>query len=295
MCNSLTRSAYYDELESFKPDHLVRIKNPLSNELNVMRQTLLFGGLETVQYNANRQHPDLRLFEFGNCYFFNSERGFRNPLEKYHEEFILALFLTGKREEPNWTSREENSSFYQLKAYLENLLDKLGLDTGKIDIEPIGSKKDLFSDGLIYHTNHIPVAELAIVKQSLLRHFDLRNDVFFAGIFWDNLIKLRGDHKVKHEELPKFPEVRRDLSLLLDKTVTYARIRDIAYTTERQLLTRINLFDVYEGEQIEEGKKSYAVSFYIQDPETTLTDERIDRIMKKLMDAYQKELGAEIR
>jgi phenylalanyl-tRNA synthetase beta chain len=295
MCNSLTRSAYYDELETFKPGCLVRIKNPLSTELNVMRQTLLFGGLETIQYNANRQHPDLRLYEFGNCYCYHAEKGTRNPLEKYTEKYNLALFLTGRRNEPSWTSAEENASYYQLKAYLENILDKLGLDIAQFHIEPIPGKKDLYADGLGYRWNEIPIAELGIVKQSLLKDFDLRNEVYYAIVFWENLIKTRGDHKITHQELPRFPEVRRDLSLLLDKTVTYARIREIAFNTERKLLTRMNLFDVYEGDRIEKNKKSYAVSFILQDPETTLTDERIDRIMKKLMEAYQKDLGAEIR
>jgi phenylalanyl-tRNA synthetase beta chain len=295
MCNSLTRSAYYDNLVTFKPGNLVKIKNPLSTELNSMRQTLLFGGLETIQYNANRQHPDLRLFEFGNCYYFHGEKGIINPLEKYHEEFNLALLITGKRNDPNWTLKDENASFYQLKGYLDNLLSKLGLDINRFQIESLAGKRDLFEDGLIYISNEVPVAELTMVKQSLLKDFDLRNDVYYCAVFWENLLKVRGDHKVTLSELPRFPEVRRDLSLLLDKTVTYARIREIAFNTERKLLKKINLFDVYEGERIDKGKKSYAVSFVLQDLEATLTDERIDRIMKKLMDSYRKELGAEIR
>jgi len=294
MCNSLTRSAYYEKLDTFKTGNLVMIKNPLSNELNCMRQTLLFGGLETIQYNANRQHPDLRLFEFGNCYFYHNERGIRNHLEKYHEVNNLALFITGSRNEPNWTSKEENSSFYQLSAFLENLFAKLGMEAG-FDIKPVAGKPDIYADGLSYSINDIPVAELAIIKQSLLKDFDLRNDVYYAAILWDTLLKIRGDHKIEHRDLPKFPEVRRDLSLLLDKTVTFSRIKEIAFSTERNLLTRLNLFDVYEGERIERNKKSYAVSYILQDPDATLTDERIDGIMKRLMDAYRKELGAEIR
>jgi phenylalanyl-tRNA synthetase beta chain len=271
------------------------IKNPLSNELNVMRQTLLFGGLETIQYNANRQHPDLKLFECGNCYFYHRERESRYPLDKYHEEYHIALLITGKRCEPNWASAEEFTSFYQLKAYLESILSKMGFKTDSLMTDPMPGKHDLFMGGLVYSMNNVLLAEIAIVNQTLLQDFDLRNEVFYAWIHWDNLIKIRGDHKIKHRELPKFPEVRRDLSLLLDKTVTFAQIRDIAFRTEREILTRINLFDVYEGEQIGKNKKSYAVSFILQDIEATLTDERIDRIMKKLMDNYQRELGAEIR
>jgi phenylalanyl-tRNA synthetase beta chain len=260
-----------------------------------MRQTLLFGGLETVQYNANRQHPDLKLFEFGNCYYYHQERESRQALDKYREEFHLALLITGKRYEPNWSSKEEFASFYQLKAYLENIFCKLGVNMDTVLTEPLHGKNDLFSGGLSYSGNNLLLAELAIVNPSMLKDFEMRNEVFYAWVHWDNLMKVRGDHRIIHRELPKFPEVRRDLSLLLDKVVTFAQIRNIAYKTERRLLTRINLFDVYEGDRIEKNKKSYAVSFILQDPETTLTDERIERIMKKLMENYQRELGAEIR
>ncbi len=295
MCNSLTSASYYESLATYPAANLVRIKNPLSNELDSMRQTLLFGGLETIRHNANRQHPDLRLFEFGNCYSYHGDRGTRNPLEKYQEEFMLGMFITGNRTEPNWATKEETGSFYLLKSYLENLLSKLGLEAGSFQVNPLTAKEDLFTAGLVYQRNNLPVAEIAIVTQSLAKNFDLRNDVFYAGVHWENLMKARGDHKVKYKELPKFPEVRRDLALLLDKSVTFDQIRDIAVKIERKLLTRINLFDVYEGDRIEKNKKSYAVSFILQDTEATLTDERIDRIMKKLMEAYQKELSAEIR
>jgi phenylalanyl-tRNA synthetase beta chain len=295
MCNSLTSAGYYESLETYPVRNLVRIKNPLSNELDAMRQTLLFGGLETIQYNANRQHPDLRLFEFGNCYFYNGEKGNRNPLEKYQEEFILGLFLAGKRAEPNWTTKEEQGSFYLMKAYLENLLAKLGLDLNILNVETLKAKTDVFTAGIRYCRNELQVAEVAQVNKSLLKNFDVRNDVFYAEVYWENFMKVRGDHKVSLKELPRFPEVRRDLALLLDKSVTFDQIRDIADRTERKLLTRINLFDIYEGERIDKNKKSYAVSFILQDPGATLTDERIDRIMKKLMEAYQNELGAEIR
>jgi len=295
MCNSLTRSAYYDSLETYAPGNLVKILNPLSNELNAMRQSLLFGGLETIQHNANRQRSDLRLYEFGNCYFYHTERGLRNPLEKYQEEFRLSLLITGKKSEPNWTTKDENASFYQLKGFLGNVLDRLGIAQDSLCIEPLRDKKDLFTDGLVYSRNEMIVAEIALVKTSLLREFDIRNEVFYADIQWDLLMKLRGDHKVGYQELPRFPEVRRDLSLLLDKSVTYSRIREIALKTEKKLLTRINLFDVYEGDRINHHKKSYAVSFVLQDKEATLTDEKIDRIMKKLMEAFTRDLGAEIR
>lgn len=295
MNNSLTRLAYYDNLTSFSPENLVRIINPLSNDLNVMRQTLLFGGLETMQHNTNRQRPDLRLFEVGNVYSFHGEKGKRNPLDKYHEEFHLALFVTGRKHESNWVSDGKSSGFYELKAHLENVLKRMGLDVNAMDKRSVAGKSDLFTDGLVYQTGGLEIAELALVKPAVLKKFDIKNDVFFAVIRWQNLIKSRGDHQVRYAELPRFPEVRRDLALLLDKSLTFDKIKELAFRIESKFLTRVDLFDVYEGEQIGSGKKSYAVSFILQDLQATLTDEKIDRIMKKLMDAYVKELGAVIR
>ena len=295
MCNSLTSATYYDSLTSFTPGHLVRIKNPLSNELNVMRQTLLFGGLEAIQYNTNRQRPDLRLFEFGNCYFYNADRGKRNPLEKYNENFNLALLITGKKHEPNWISSGASTGIYEIKAYLQNVFTRLGMDHEKMKITTIDDRKDLYADGLRYQMNDSTIAELAIIKESVLKQFDIRNEVFYAVIHWDDLLRIRGDHHVTHTELPRFPEVRRDLSLLLDQSLTFSQIKDLAFRMEGRLLKKVDLFDVYEGEQVAKGKKSYAVSFILQDTQATLTDERIDRIMKKLMEAYTQELGAIIR
>jgi phenylalanyl-tRNA synthetase beta chain len=295
MNNSLTRSAYYDQLTTFVPDNLVRIMNPLSNELNVMRQTLLFGGLETIQHNTNRQRPNLRLFEVGNCYVFNAEKGKRNPLHKYQENFCLSIFITGKKHEPNWVSTGTSTGFYELKAHLANVLSRLGLDQNLIEIKAIEGKRDLYTEGLVYKMNNAAIAELAIIKKSVLKQFDIKNEVFYAVISWEKLMKIRGDHQVRYSELPRFPEVRRDLSLLLDKSLTFDRIRELAFRTELKLLTKVDLFDVYEGEQVTKGKKSYAVSFILQDTQATLTDERIDRIMKKLMEAFVNELGAIIR
>jgi phenylalanyl-tRNA synthetase beta chain len=295
MNNSLTQSAYYDQLTSFIPDNLVRIMNPLSNELNVMRQTLLFGGLETIQHNTNRQRPNLRLFETGNCYSLHAERGKRNPLDKYQENFFLAAFLTGKKHEPNWVSPGNSTGLYELKAYLENVFVRLGLDQNLMEIKPVEGKEDFYTDGLVYQMNNTVIAELAIIKPSLLKQFDIKIEVYYAVISWDDLMKIRGDHQVSFKELPRFPEVRRDLSLLLDQSLTFSRIKELAFRIESKLLIRVDLFDIYEGEQVAEGKKSYAVSYILQDTQATLTDERIDHIMKKLMEAYVKELGAIIR
>jgi phenylalanyl-tRNA synthetase beta chain len=295
MNNSLTQSAYYDQLTSYIPDNLVRIMNPLSNELNVMRQTLLFGGLETIQHNTNRQRPNLRLFETGNCYSLHTEKGKRNPLDKYQENFFLAAFLTGKKHEPNWVSPGNSTGLYELKAYLENVFVRLGLDQNQMEIKPVEGKEDLYTDGLVYQMNNTVIAELAIIRPSVLKQFDIKNDVFYAVISWEDLMKIRGDHQVSFKELPRFPEVRRDLSLLLDQSLTFSRIKELAFRIESKLLIRVDLFDIYEGEQVAEGKKSYAVSYILQDTQATLTDERIDHIMKKLMEAYVKELGAIIR
>ncbi len=295
MNNSLSCSAYYDQLVTFPPDRLVRIMNPLSNELNVMRQTLLFGGLETIQHNMNRQRPNLRLYELGNCYYFDAGKGTQQPLHKYSESFCVALWLTGRKHDPSWVSSGESKGFYELKAYIQNGLNRLGISLGKAEVKPPEGKKDLYTDGLAYYVNNQLVAELCMVKASVLKTFDIKADVFYAQLYWENIMKVRGDHRVTYSELPKFPEVRRDLSLLLDDSLAFDRIRELAYRTENKLLKRIDLFDIYQGEQVGAGKKSYAVSFILQDEQATLTDERIDRIMKKIIDACTKELGAVIR
>lgn len=295
MCNSLTPSAYYAELTTFPPENLVRILNPLSNELNVMRQTLLFGGLETIRHNTNRQRADLRMFEFGNCYFLRNMAGSRLNLDKYHEQFNLALFITGNRHEPNWIANGKSTGFYELKAYLGNILNRLGIEEKQWEDAPIAGRQDIYLDGLQYQAGGKVIAELAMLKPAILKPFDIRNDVFYAVINWEEVLKIRGDYRVSYSELPRFPEVRRDLALLLDQSVTFSRIRDLAYKTEGRLLKRVDLFDVYEGEQVAKGKKSYAVSFILQDMQSTLTDERIDRTIKKLMEAFSRELGAIIR
>jgi phenylalanyl-tRNA synthetase beta chain len=295
MCNSLTSASYYDTLTSFAPENLVRIVNPLSNELNVMRQTLLFGGLESIQHNVNRQRQDLRLYEFGNCYSHHAEKGKRNPLDKYQEDFYLALFITGRKNEPNWVSSGASTGIYELKAYLQNVFTRMGIDHDEITTSPVEGKKDLYADGLAYHHGKTLIAEMTIIKSGILKQFDIRNDVYYAIVFWDHLLKIRGDHHIRFSELPRFPEVRRDLALLLDKSLTFSQIRDLAFRIESKLLRKVDLFDVYEGEQVTKGKKSYAVSFILQDIQATLTDERIDKIMKKLIEAYTRELGAIIR
>lgn len=295
MNNSLTKAAYYENLTSYPPEKLVKVINPLSNELNVMRQTLLFGGLETIRHNTNRQRPNMRLFEAGNCYFFHPDRGERNPLDKYEEHFHFGLFVTGRKHEPNWVSAGETKGFYELKAHLENLLGKMGIERNRTETKPFEAAGDLYSAALRYKIKDVVIAELAVVRKNIISEFDIKSDVFYALVYWENLLKARGDHSVKFAPLPRFPEVRRDLAMIVDQSVTYDRIREVAFRVENRMLKSVDLFDVYEGEQIEKGKKSYAVSFILQDPESTLTDEKIDRIVNRLMDAYVKEAGAQIR
>ncbi len=295
MNNSLTPSGYYDQLETFPKEHLVHIVNPLSNELDVMRQTLLFGGLEVIRHNTNRQRPNLRVYEFGKCYSCEPAAGQKTALDKYHEQLKLALLVSGKKTDPNWLSQGNSTGFYELKAYVENILSRLGYNLNMLVVKPVEGRKDLYEGGLMYMSRNTILAEIGIVKKQILKRFDIKNEVFYADLFWEDVLKIRGQHQVKYAELPRFPEVRRDLALLLDKSVTFDKIKDLAYRVENKLLLKVDLFDVYEGEQVGAEKKSYAVSFILQDKETTLTDEKIDKILNKLMDAYVRELGAVIR
>jgi phenylalanyl-tRNA synthetase beta chain len=295
MSNSITASAYYSTLKSFPADHLVKILNPLSNELNVMRQTLIFGGLEAIVHNINRKSPNLKLFEYGNCYFFNPENTKKEPLAPYREEFHIGIFLTGLRNEPNWTEKEVNTTYFQLKGYVENVLHHLGFSLQSLQSEFITDKNDVYGQALVMKVDHVAIAEIAILSKDLTAGFDIRSDVFYADLLWENIVKIAGGFRVQFTGLPRFPEVRRDLALLLDKAVTFEQVKDMAFKTEKQLLKKVSLFDVYEDEKIGQNKKSYAVSFILQDMEKTLTDDRIDRIMTNLMTAYVRDLHAGIR
>jgi phenylalanyl-tRNA synthetase beta chain len=295
MSNSLTKSAYYDNLSSYKPEFLVKLYNPLSSDLNVMRQTLLFGGLEAIAYNAHRKMHDLRFYESGNCYFYNAKKRESNPLGRYAEEQHVAIFITGNKYEPNWISREEKSSYFQLKSYVENIFERLGFNVDGFNIDYIKGKSDIFTEGLTYSQNNSTLAEFGIVTNKLARDFDIKEDVYYCDIFWDNVLKNLVTRDIEFLELPKYPEVRRDLALLLDRSVTFDRIRDLAFKTEKYFLKRINLFDVYTGDKIDKGKKSYAISFILQDRKKTLTDPQIDKIMNTLVSVFVNELNAEIR
>ena len=295
MSNSLTKSVYYEKLNSCKSGTLVKLYNPLSNDLNVLRQTMLFGGLESIAYNANRRMNDLRLYESGNCYSINRNKPGNNPLDKYSEEQHIALFITGNKYESSWISREEKSSYFQLKSYVENIFIRLGFDINKFNIGNLSDKSDIYSDGLRYRQNNDILVEFGVVISALTKDFDIKENVFYCDIFWDNVIKNIGTGDIKYKELPKYPEVRRDLSMLLSRTVTFEQIKELAFKTEKYFLKRIILFDVYTGDKIDKDKKSYAVSFILQDQKKTLTDPQIDIIMHGLASIFIKELNAEIR
>ena len=293
--NSLTKAAYYDGNETFRPENLVSLMNPLSNDLNVMRQTLLFGGLESIAHNANRKSADLRFFEYGNCYYYNKEKkDAEKVLACYSEDYHLGLWLTGKRVSGSWAHADEESSVYELKAYVENIFARLGLNMRSV---VVGNLTDsIYSTALSYHTRGGKLlATVGIVSKKLTKAFDIDNEVYYADINWKNMLQAIKSVKVSYTELSKFPSVKRDLALLLDKNVQFADIERIAYECERKLLKAVELFDVYEGKNLESGKKSYAISFILQDEERTLNDKQIDKIMSKLIASYEKQLGAKLR
>ena len=293
--NSLTKAAYYDGNETYRPENLVNLMNPLSNDLNVMRQTLLFGGLESIAHNANRKSADLRFFEYGNCYYYNAEKkDAEKVLACYSEDYHLGLWLTGKRVSGSWAHVDEDSSVYELKAYVENIFARLGLNMRSVVVGNLAN--GIYSTALSYHTRGGKLlATVGIVSKKITKAFDIDNEVYYADINWKNVLQAIKSVKVSYTELSKFPAVKRDLALLLDKSVQFADIERIAYECERKLLKAVELFDVYEGKNLEPGKKSYAVSFILQDEEKTLNDKQIDKIMSKLIASYEKQLGAKLR
>lgn len=292
MNNSLTKASYFENLETYKPENTVMIFNPLSSDLNAMRQTLLFGGLESIAYNINRKSNSLRLFEFGKAYTFHKKEG-ENHLKQYHEEDKLSLFITGNKTAQSWNSREEKTDFFNLKAYCEMVLVRLGLKPDNLSVS--ACEEDIYREGLTYTQNGKHVVTLGMLSSKVLKTTDIEQDVYYAEFSWENILKIVKNHTIGYTPMPKFPAVKRDLALLLDKKVTFKEVKDLALRTEKNILKSVSLFDVYEGEKLGEGKKSYAVSFTLQDDEKTLTDKQIDRIMNKLMGTYKHQLGAEIR
>ena len=293
--NSLTKSAYYDGLETYPSQHLVMLMNPLSSDLNCMRQTLLFGGLESIRHNVNRKCADLKFFEFGNCYYYHADKkNPEKPLAAYSENNHLALWVTGKRVSNSWAHPEENSSVYELKAYVLNIFARLGLNLGSVVFGNLSN--DIYSVAVTVQTRGGKLlATYGVLTKKLQKAFDLDDEVYYAEINWHELMKAVKNVKVSYTEISKYPAVKRDLALLLDKNVQFAEVEKIAYDTERKLLKAVELFDVYEGKNLEPGKKSYAVSFLLQDEHATLNDKQIDKIMQKLIANLENKLGAKLR
>ena len=308
--NSLTKAAYYEELGCYKAENCVRLMNPLSQDLSVLRQTLLFGGLESISRNVNRRRGDLQFFEFGNCYYFHAEKkcpeiipgvsSSRDPevikhvLDAYSEDYHLGLWVTGKRVSGSWAHPDEDQTFYGLKAQVMNIFRRLGVPFGALVFK--NGQNDIYAKSLrIENRGGKMIAELGIVAKRLQVGFDIPTEVYFADIAWGQVMKLIRKEKVSFTELPKFPAVSRDLALLVDKSVEFAQIEAVAYQSERKLLKEVRLFDVYEGKNLPAGKKSYAVNFILQDETKTLNDRAIDAIMQKLITNIKKEIGAELR
>ena len=293
--NSLTKGSYYDNLNNYHEDNLVKIMNPLSSDLNVMRETLLFGGLETVAYNANRKNPDLRLFEFGNVYIYNPEnKNEDNPMQAYKEEKHLALWVSGKRVSGCWAHPDEDSSFFEIKAAVINFFRRIGLSLASVDMSD--GNNNIFNKSIsIKNKGGKLLAEMGVLSNTLLKKTGITSPVYYADINWTAVMKQVRKNSVSFKEISKYPAVSRDLALLLDKQVEFAQIEAIAYKTERKYLKSVELFDVYEGKNLPEGKKSYAVNFILQDEQKTLTDKQIEAIMNKLIANIKKELNAELR
>ena len=293
--NSLTRSAYYDNLSTYPVSHCVMLMNPLSADLNCMRQTLLFGGLESVEHNAKRKNGNIRFFEFGNCYDYNIDHKKEDEtLAEFSEDYRLGLWVSGSRVDNNWAHPNEKSSVYELKAYVENILVRLGVNLQKVIFGNLAN--DIYSAGLSITTSSgRQLGTMGIVSPKICKELDIETDVYYAELSWTLLMKEIKKSKVTFSEISKFPAVKRDLALLLEKNVQFAEIEKIATESERKLLKDVALFDVYEGKNLPADKKSYAVSFYLQDEGKTLNDKQIDAIMKKIQTNLEQKLGAQLR
>lgn len=295
MNNSLTKTAYYTELNRYTEETTVKVMNPLSSDLGVMRQSLLFGGLESVARNVNHKMPNLRLFEFGNCYHYSPEKkNDEDPIKAYTEEMHLGMWITGKRVEGSWAHADEQSSFYELKACVMNIFTRLGVNPGIVVAEK--SDNNVFGKALALKARSGKVlCEMGTVCHKLLKKMDIEQDVFYADINWNNLMRAIKKNETLYHDISKFPSVSRDLALLIDKNVEFEQIEQIARQTEKKLLKSVELFDVYEGKNLPEGKKSYAVNFILQDETKTLNDKQIEAIMTKLINNLKQKLGAELR
>ncbi len=283
MANSLTKADYINLSENLSPEHNVEMLNPLSNDLKVMRQSLLFGGLESISYNINRKNNDLKFYEFGKTYHKYDT--------KYQEDKHLTLFITGNRTKDSWKTTNQISDFFYTKGLVTSMLDRLGIR----NLKNMPIKSDVFSEGITLSLGKIKLVDLGVVKKSILKEFGIKQEVLFADFNWQNLLKLSSKKNITVSDLPKFPIVKRDLALLLDSKTEFKEVYNLAFQSEKNLLKDVDLFDVYEGNNLPEGKKSYAVSFLLQDETKTLADKQIDKIMQKLQQTFEKNLDAILR
>ena len=294
MSNSLTKASYYEESTSYPAERCVKILNPLSQDLNVMRQTLLFNALEAVELNVNRRNGNLKMYEVGNCYSFAAEKASEeNTLAKYVENNRIGITVTGLKTQLSWNSKEETASFFTLRAIVERLLKRFGIDIYALQSESL--ECDLNGDAIVFKQGPNEVVRMGVVSPMVRKKFDIKQEVYFAEVDFDQLIKMTKKAKVQFKELSKFPEVKRDLALLVNKNVTFSQLRSIAFATEKKLLKSVSLFDVYEGDKLPEGKKSYALSFILEDKNQTLTDKQIERTMANLQTQLEQKAGAEVR
>ncbi len=293
MNNSLTRSAWYEGSADFPPGRLVKMLNPISRDLDVLRQTLFFGILESIVFNMNRKEPDLKLFEFGKVYSLAGKPSTGDPVGGYHEEMHFAMAVTGRRDPESWNSADQPSGFYDLKGFLGGVFEKLGIDTGLW--QPVSFRSDIIGNGLEYSAHGETLAFLGVVNNSVLEKFDCRQPVFYAELNWERLLAKVPVKTDLYREIPRFPEVRRDLALIVDKEITFVQIEQVVNSAEKKLLRRVGLFDVYEGDKIPQGKKSYAISLYLQDETKTLTDKEIEKAMERIIRALTGTLNAQLR
>ncbi len=292
MCNSLNPASFY-ETADFNSEQLVMLANPLSSDLNAMRQSLLYGGLGSISRNINRQTRDLRFYEFGYCYFLKTGNKQSPEVSDFEEKKSLDLFISGNTGPQRWNNMPVPVDFFHIKAHIEMILSRLGIDPANLLSGK--SEKRYFSKSLTWSSNGKMIVEAGPVSKEYLSKFDIDQDVYYAHIEWDLVINMILDHKVSFTGLPKYPWVRRDLALLVDKDVTFEKIKNIAFRTEKNILRDVDLFDVYESDSLGKNKKSYAVSFILRDDNQTLTDKNIDKIMNNLIAAFEKEAGAKIR
>jgi phenylalanyl-tRNA synthetase beta chain len=293
MSNSLTKASYYEENADYPIERCVRILNPLSGDLSVMRQTLLYNALEAAQLNANRRNSDLKAYEFGNCYFFDAAKKAEGGLAPYSEEQHFAMLVTGNDRPASWNITSSPTDFYTLKSFAETILKRFGIDLSEAQADTFASP--LFREAVAYRVRGKRLFHLGVLSKGLRTQFDLKGEVCFLEMNFDTFLRLTKNHDTRVKELANYPEVRRDLALLVDRAVTFSQLKRLALGTEKKLLKNVTLFDVYAGDKLPAGKKSYALSFTLQDDERTMTDAVTDAVMNKLIARFEKETGAQVR